>query len=112
MFKRGLLINTAVIDADYRWRMQKHHTAGYVPIYDQDTGLPIPLTIKGLITNIGWVPRHIKVGDRIGQIVVPWTQACYVSLIPAVASSYPSHIIHAADGWHAQREDGIGSTGR
>lgn len=108
--RRGLIVNNSPIDSDYRWKMEGGHVVTG-QLYDDGHRYPVPLTWHLLVRNISLVPRRIRGGERLAQIVVPCAMANQVALVPA-NTIYSTNVTVLAQGWEAQRTGGMGSTGR
>lgn len=104
--KRGLVVNTSPIDADYRWQMNRDG----VPACDE-YGRPVPLIWHIIVRNISLIPRRIHIGDRLAQIVVPYVLATRVAFVDAM-SLWPNAEVTFAHNWTSDRIEGLGSTGR
>jgi len=95
-FVHGLMVNNSPCDPDYRWE------------HDKKTFEIVPSLWYVTVRNIGWLPYIVHVGDRLGQILLPY--GWY--FIEAEAVLTEAEIYNRMDWFAAIRNGGFGSTGR
>jgi dUTPase len=96
VFVHGLIVNNSPCDPDYRWQK------------DSKTFEIVPSIWNVVVRNIGLLPYRVRVGDRLGQVLLPY--GWYFIEAEAVLSEAE---IYSRMEWFATlRSGGFGSTGR